>query len=433
MRNINDMAKIHKDKSKKVHKEPFYFFIWIFKVELIILIIFLGIGIFLNSISDKTKFVMKYNVEKRFFINIENEKDSYEEIMQALSENKAIKDEEKEFIKKVLKEEIEENIDYIDISKTIKRLKNLQVSYHKQYVYNEKSKKYELQHPSIASMNIVGNYNALFQQLNIYEVIDNTIPYNYQEKIFDFASSNKKVYFHELNHVLVRNSLSTVMDTFARNLEEKRNVKFNLWQDIANSIQVIHKNIFLETINELFAREYFDAYWQENMQTKSYEEDMIYAYALAEIISEETIKKYKFNDNQSILISGLLEIDDNMDEVYKLMTSINAVNLFENQGENLREENYKRIHDGYAYFYEKKYNCKMSDDLEMLLYFYGTPIQTDEEKNKIRDFLGMDSYDEIIQIIPKGYVSKDYKESHKSMQVEYTQKGNIKFKEINNM
>ena len=118
---------------------------------------------------------------------------------------------------------------------------------------------------------------------------------------------------------------------------------------------------------------------------------MIYAYILIEILPEDVIREYKFNDNQSILISGLLDIDNNIDEVYKLFYSINKV--IENEG---TDKDFKNIHDGFSHFYEKRYNRKMSEDIEILLYLYGSDIQTDEEKSYIREYLDMEEYDEIL-------------------------------------
>ena len=66
----------------------------------------------------------------------------------------------------------------------------------------------------------------------------------------------------------------------------------------------------------------------------------------------------------------------------------------------------------------------------MLAYFYDTPIQTQEERDKIRNYLEMESYDKIIQIKPKGYISKDYKEKFSNVQIEYTKDGERKIIEI---
>ena len=222
------------------------------------------------------------------------------------------------------------------------------------------------------------------------------------------------MFFHELNHLLTKNSLTTLADTIITNLGDG---KINNWRkNTSTSTQIINKDIFLESINEIFTLEYL-----QNNEDYLYNENIIYAYVLVEILPENIIRKYKFYDNQSILISGLLQIDYNIDEVYKLFYSINKV--CENNGTNI---DYKNIHDGYAYFYEKKYNKKMSEDIEILLYLYGTNIQTNEERTFIRNYLDMEKFDEILKIVPKGYFSKDYMNNHNKIYVEYSKNGDIK-------
>lgn len=426
MKNIKNEAKVNKNKKEGVlDKGPFCFFIWILKVEFIILLIFFTFGIIFNLIPEKTKFNIKYNIEKKVNMGNELENFNYNQVIKAVEQNNNLNYEEKKYISKILQKEIEENINYIDIKEVIKRLKNVKIIYSKKYKFNDKTNKYEIQNKDIYVMNIAGKYNSFFNELYLYERIDESnLSEKYKNTKFDFSKTDKKVYFHELNHLITKNTISTTMDTLARKLETK-NIRFKFIEEISNSIQINNKNIFLETINELFSREYFE-YDLENTYTKNneaYENEMMYAYILAEILPEDIIKRYKFEDNMSILISGLLEIDNNIDEVYKLISSLNSIKIYENKSTELKKQNYKKIHDGFAYFYEKKYNKKMEDDINILLYSYNTPIQTKEERNKIRSFLEMKPYDEIINIIPKGYVSKEYKEKHKNIQVEYTKNG----------
>jgi hypothetical protein len=66
------------------------------------------------------------------------------------------------------------------------------------------------------------------------------------------------------------------------------------------------------------------------------EKYMAYIFALAEILPEEVLREYKFNENESILISGLLSIENNIEEAYKLIDSINSVSID-------KQENYKKI------------------------------------------------------------------------------------------
>ena len=414
MKNINNITQIHTKKSKKVQAGPFYFLIWLLKVEIIIIAIIFLINTISNLITDKTKFIIKYNIEKAFCNDIKNKNNNFESIFIKLNENNHLSSEEKTFIKNNLSNEIKENIEYIDISKIEKRFRNLDISYHKKYIYDDNINKYKLQNPDIYSRKIGGNYNSFFNKINIYEQIENDITIDYQNEIFNFSTCNKSVFFHELNHLLTKNSLTTLTDTIITNLGDG---KINNWRkNTSTSTQIINKDIFLESINEIFTLEYL-----QNNEDYLYNENIIYAYVLVEILPENIIRKYKFYDNQSILISGLLQIDYNIDEVYKLFYSINKV--CENNGTNI---DYKNIHDGYAYFYEKKYNKKMSEDIEILLYLYGTNIQTNEERTFIRNYLDMEKFDEILKIVPKGYFSKDYMNNHNKIYVEYSKNGDIK-------
>lgn len=415
----NNMTQFNTKKNKKVSTGPFCFLTWVLKVEIIIIIIFLLINIVNGLISEKTKFVMKFNMEKFICRDTKKENVDIDDIFASLEKDNNLSIEEKDFIKESLKNEIEENIEYIDTSNLSKRLKNLKSSFNKKYKYNERSKEYEIQNIDMYLNKIAGKYNSFFNEINIFEQIDdNKIPNDYIKDIFNFSTCDKRVYFHELNHLITKNTSITLIKSYTTDLaNERRNNWFNLFSD---SSKTIDKEIFLESINEMFTLEYL-----QNSVLDIYDEDMIYAYVLAEILPEETIRRYKFYDNQSIIISELLKIDNNMDEVYKLFYSINKV--LKNQE---TENDLKNIHDGYSYFYEKKYNKSMSKDIEILSYFYGTNIQTEEERKYIRDYLNMKEYDEILKVVPKGYFSSEYKENHDSVYIEYTENGEIQKKKL---
>lgn len=398
MKKDSNKTQIHTKKSKKVLSGPFCFLIWLFKVEIIILAIYFLTNTIYNSISDRTKFITRYNIEKNFCKNVSSENDNLDDIFIKLNKNDNLIDKEKEFIKNSLRYEIEENIKYIDLSNVEKRLENLETIYHKKYLYNENVNKYELQNKHIYSKKIAGNYNTIFNEINIYEQRDNDLPIDYQKQDFDFSKCNKRVYFHELNHLLTKNTFFSTLDTFSMNLVNGS------------------KDTFMEPINEIFAIEYFSG---DN--EKVYNEDLIYAYVLAEILPEDVIRKYKFYDNQSILISALLEIDNNIDEVYNLFYHVDKA-----CDGSATADDYKNIHDSYAYFYEKKYDKEISEDFEIQLYLYGSKVQTNDERELVRKKLNMNEQDEILNIVPKGYFSGKYKETNKSIYIEYLQNGNLK-------
>ena len=404
----------HVDKRKKVQNGPFYFLTWIFKTEIVILTIILLFIIINDIISEKTKFIIKYNFQKNMYKEIENKNLNldYKEIEKAIDKNNFINESEKEFTKKTLKTELEENEKYIDLKKIKERLENFEILYHKKYSFNEKNGKYILNSNNIELMNIAGTYNYFFNRIDLYEKISKVeITDNYINEIFDFKKANKREYFHELNHLLSKNILSF-------NNKRKNN------------------NILLETINEVFTIEYFNEPGKQieknqKVDDNGYNKYMMYAYALVEILPEDIIRKYKFDNNESILVSGLLDIDNNIYKAYELIGSISKLNLYSNKNQKLTLDDYQNIHDGYAYFYKKKYNKKISDNIEILLYLYGSLVQTEEERNKVRNYLGMDSFDEIIKVIPKGYFSSSYKDKNKNIKIEYTKNGNKMSLEIN--
>ena len=144
-------------------------------------------------------------------------------------------------------------------------------------------------------------------------------------------------------------------------------------------------------------------------------------YCLIEILSPEILREYKFNDDDSILTEGLLKISNNKEEAYQLMTSLRSINLYKNLIEIDQEEieNYQRIYDGLAYFYKAKYHRDMANDRKMLIYLYNTPVLTEEQRQKVNEFLKIPVETQKIKLEEQGYFSKDYKKTHPHVRVLY--------------
>ena len=66
MKNKNSTTQTHIKKNKKIFPKSFCFLIWVFKVEIVILLAYFIINFTLNSIPEKTKFVIKYNIENLY-------------------------------------------------------------------------------------------------------------------------------------------------------------------------------------------------------------------------------------------------------------------------------------------------------------------------------------------------------------------------------
>ena len=397
MKEISSISKYNNYKSQKDEEDSFGFLKLVIKTEITIgLIIFIIICTY-KLIPKKAIFVLKYNINKAFIDNYNKDsdkitddsannerKEGYNIIKNSIEKNRHLSDDEKKFIEKYLKDEINENYYFIDIEKVAKRLENLKIYYNKKYYYDEKEEEYKNSNLEFEILGIVGSYNAFFNKINIYEQIEEyQISSNYINEEFGFNSCNKEALFHELNHLLAKNSLNTITN----------------------------RSVFSEIINELFTKEYYYSteLLEEKEDERAYDEFMMYAYCLAEILPDEVIRKYKFDNNESILIEGLLEIDDNIDKAYDLIYCINSLNIIEKEKSKNINQKYKKIHDSYKYFYEKKYNEKMENNINILLYFYNTPIQNMAERKIVESNLNSSGKDSI-NTNPKGYFSEKYKE-----------------------
>ena len=335
----------HNDNCKKVQKKdgPFSFLMWLFKIEFIILVVVLLIYFFPNKI----KFIVKYNIGKHF-LNSTIEEKNISKFEEALESNKYLSKNDKEIISTLLKKEIEENIEYIDLNQCNKKIEKLKVL--------RDNEKYKIDD----DLRVAGSYSKTFNQIVIYK-------------------NNGTVLFHELNHLISDNKFSSM---------------FNI-------------DFLAESVNEHFTQEYI-----ENSDVTGYENYIFYSYAIAELLPEDVIKKYKFSDNENFIVKALLDIDDNLDKAYDLIDSIKI------------NENSSKFHDSYNHFYNKKYNKNMEDDFILLFYFYNSPVQTNKERKYVRDYLGLSDDDEIVKVVPKGYFSEEYKSKHKECIIEYIKNGN---------
>lgn len=144
-------------------------------------------------------------------------------------------------------------------------------------------------------------------------------------------------------------------------------------------------------------------------------------YCLIEILSPEILREYKFNDDDSILTEGLLNISNNKEEAYQLITSLKSIDLYDNlmEIEEEEKENYKRIYDGFAYFNKAKYHKDMENDIKMLVYLYNTPALTEEQRQKVNEFLKIPAETKSIKWEAQGYFAKDYKKTHPHVRVMY--------------
>ena len=363
MKTLESNTKIHKDKGRKVlKKEPFCFIRWVLIVEFIILTIMFSFGAIFKLIPDVTKYKIKYSIQSLFNNEIKNEKNDLIFILEAVNKNAQLSDNNKSFIIDNLIPEIEENKEYIDLKIVRNRLENLKIE------TNNDAK--------MISLGAVAKYNSVFNIINFYGL----------NKDVDFKNVDKTIYFHELNHVLSIGNMNSAM----------------------SKVNLNESNIFSELINELFSREYYS-----KEKSLGYEEQMKYIYVLAEILPEDVLRKYKFNNNEVLLVNGLLEIDNNISKAYEIIDLIDNVQDKENQD----SKNYKQIHDLLEYFYEKKTGKKLITNMNILAYLYESEVIQNEEKELFENYVGINNLVKNIEIIAKGYFSSEYKKENQNIMI----------------
>jgi hypothetical protein len=352
---------------------------------------------------DETEFKFDYRVEQ--MINQQQfpkEKINYEAILKtALQTNPSLTEEEKKYIS-LLASEIEENYQYMDLNETEKNLSRLKIKY-----YSSASKEIDTLKKENHYSRRLGLYIANSQKNEI--CLYGTKYY----KTTNFSDCDTSILFHELNHALNR-------ETSYDNLANKLSI----------SAKSYGPRYLEEMVNELFSREYFASLSPEDY-TKAYAHQMPVIYALSEIINDDTtLRKFKFNSNNNYIIEKLLEIDPDESLAYELITSINSISLYDDMRvktatkdfsktlEDIAcEKNYQKIYQIIKHYYELKFNRQMEDDLVMDLYFYNTPYATDLTLQNIITYLGTGSEEN--EVIPKGYVSKYYKEMHPDVTYNY--------------
>ena len=363
MKTLESNTKIHKDKGRKVlKKEPFCFIRWVLIVEFIILTIMFSFGAIFKLIPDVTKYKIKYSIQSLFNNEIKNEKNDLIFILEAVNKNAQLSDNNKSFIIDNLIPEIEENKEYIDLKIVRNRLENLKIE------TNNDAK--------MISLGAVAKYNSVFNIINFYGL----------NKDVDFKNVDKTIYFHELNHVLSIGNMNSAM----------------------SKVNLNESNIFSELINELFSREYYS-----KEKSLGYEEQMKYIYVLAEILPEDVLRNYSFNNIEVLLVNGLLEIDNNISKAYELIDLIDNVQDKENQD----SKNYKQIHDLLEYFYEKKTGKKLITNMNILAYLYESEVIQNEEKELFENYVGINNLVKNIEIIAKGYFSSEYKKENQNIMI----------------
>lgn len=364
--------------------------------------------------------------------SIRNEDTSdYNEIINTVLNNNSLSDREKQFISQVVKMLINDNKEYISVEKSIELFKALRIEYHPYYIKD-------------ASGNVMVNPDGIktndgssisgewYPDLTKIKIFQHQYARSGDEKLekFDFDKCNKIVLTHEIMHMFQIRHIFTLISKgyeLTPDTEEKLAKERSVFEDK-----------FKEMIDNLYGNEYGNAVLGTS-ETVGYENYMPAMYALAEIIPTEALKQYQFDSDINHIIDALKKIDEDQNKIYELITSINSISIYEekiNEAMNLNYQddseenkkiyyeskqelinNFRRIRNIIAHYYEKKFGKNMNDNVEMLACFFETCYETEEENKLFREKMNISS-NVPIRIIPRGYICEKYINQHKHAIVE---------------
>ncbi len=315
---------------------------------------------------------------------------SFSEIENVINNNANLSSSEKAFLIKGLRSEIEENIDYIDLDILKRNLSEFNIVYHPSKIYDESTGSYvDAEYPVSGSFIYVGH------DRNTAHMYGDS---NYNTSSFEDCDESTLV--HEGNHMICqRPRLVNMQDGFA---------------DLVNGLYMSMDNPGFdleELFNELYSREYLEDFSDENL-SEGYNWIMPITYVMCEVLDEETIRKYKCNPDPYIITNYLVSCGVDFSSVHNLYKCIRweSCNLTDDE----LCANGQEVYDILKYCYEQKNGKPMENDLLVLSYLYDTPYVDESFDDMYKSLLGVNN---IERIIPKGYVSSNYKRKHPGVTV----------------
>ena len=374
------------------------------------LTIFVSAGLVLSYLptmpGNNTLFKIDYTIDNLYKdpnLVYDNKSFNFNNVTSAIDSNPHLSDEEKKFLYG-LKDEIEENIDYIDIDKLNNNLANLNIN------YNSETKTINNKKDILIDYNVTGSYTYMGINKDTIDLYDSF--YNHPTC---FANSDKTTLIHEINHLVNNKSALLSIPGYQGNIIGSTYSVFD-----------VETNIMHEMVNELFSREYANGFNVDD-DFKGYDNLMPIMYVLAEIIDDDTLRRYKYNSDDYYLNNYFksLGVEDNY--IYSLYKDLNLAcsNILTDEE---RTINNNEIYNIIKYIYAKKYNKDMDNDLVIMSYLYKTDYLSDELNDNFEQYTGLDN---IFLITPKGYLSKKYMSVHNEVKIyAYDDLSENVFKEI---
>lgn len=267
---------------------------------------------------------------------LEEQDYDFKEIEKALDDNENLTEEEKNFIKQ-LKFVFDDNYKYMNINDIIERLSTLKIEY--------------IQDMEEINSNVRGYYTRSINKIVVLGCND-------------FESTDINVFVHEFLHVLQNPSKD-----FTRELSNEfftREIVRKLYDD---------KIISEEKINKISG-----GIGEPKIYGKGYNDYMCLYYTLAELVDEETLRKYQFNCDIKTLVKGVSDTNGRIipqDEIHNFINYLNnsriyneKTNMYEPSAsfevENIIQECYNSLN----YYFVEKYGYNISDDLRVSILYY---------------------------------------------------------------
>ena len=356
--------------------------------------------------SNEALFNIDYSIDNIYKdpnLVYDNSSYSFEEIKEAIDNNPNLSEEEKTFLYG-LKEEIDENKDYIDINKLKTNLSDLAINYNS-CDYTDRNKL-----NVFVDYRITGSYTYMGTNINQIDL--------YNEFCYhatSFKDANKATLIHEIHHLVNNKSPLLSIPGYEGNIV-----------GTTYSVFDVEANVLNEMVNELFSREY-SVNFNEPGDFSGYDHLMPVMYALAEIIDTDTLRRYKYNSDDYYINNYFASIGVSNKYVYTLYKDLNLLqsNVLEDEE---RIETSQEVYQIIKYMYEMKYNHNMEDDLIMISYLYHTDFSNPKLDEKLDNIVGGE---EIFDISHKGYLSSTYKELNDSVVIyKFNDDGEDVYKEI---
>ena len=345
-----------------------------------------NVSAFLNNNSlpmtfkDYDDFEKGYKVSTIFREEIEtydNADYKWEDIKAVIDNNQNLSKQEKEFLYHI-REQLEDNLDYIDLAIIKRNLSEVKFVYHP-YVESDEQ---EL----IVCKGSYVNMGTYRNQIDFY----GTARYPAES----FNSISEAAAEHEVGHALTKYSLGYTYPGFIGDVKQTQYY-----------LEDRHFDKIAEGINELFSREYSHiSVFSE--KSKEYQYLMPAIYTLCEVLEPEVLKCYKYNCNLYYITNALNKLGIPLEDIHDFY---NAINLYitaldeveEDKDYSLAGDAAKKAYHYLNEFYYTKYGKNIEDNLALSAAFYHTPFISFTYSEGLERKLGMYDFD----YYPRNYIN----------------------------